>query len=492
MSDDPTPSEPKGTVRLRDSCQACAASKVKCSKDKPTCSRCESRYMPCQYFAIKRPGRRRDNTRANSTNSTNSNKNKNNSSAAQGTSPKADGDGNRGDHGDVVMVAPASLATTLPSSKPLGTSLVLDSGSSLFTNLTPTSPQTSNSIVVESMGEPFAMGDAVMSPDLVDFGTELTDLDFFMSVMDTTYCLPTHESPTISTPRKDIASMLIPGKSAQPGLMTEPLSAMHRMGSLSPSPVSSNGQISAGPSSNSTSSCLSEEGSCLTQALGFLKQLSAPQTPPSSSGGATTPQGTLSALAQTMPHPHGKSQEAWVQSVLVESKRIIEVLSGTLACECASDGFLLNIVCMTVLKLLARYAVVVEWCPSAGGYSLATAAAGDAHLEKPFTARLARGLSSNIMYEAKRVAEVVGYEGTRGEDDAGRMRAQRVLGELHPVQRLINDLSPKLKYASEEARRSEGMVTPSISVSVLQQLEVDLRQSLSQLSASVIHRLRHY
>ncbi|KAK6858848.1 hypothetical protein PG995_004701 [Apiospora arundinis] len=200
MSDDPTPSEPKGTVRLRDSCQACAASKVKCSKDKPTCSRCESRYMPCQYFAIKRPGRRRDNTRANSTNSTNSNKNKNNSSAAQGTSPKADGDGNRGDHGDVVMVAPASLATTLPSSKPLGTSLVLDSGSSLFTNLTPTSPQTSNSIVVESMGEPFAMSDAVMSPDLVDFGTELTDLDFFMSVMDTTYCLPTHESPTISTP----------------------------------------------------------------------------------------------------------------------------------------------------------------------------------------------------------------------------------------------------------------------------------------------------
>ncbi|KAK7995699.1 hypothetical protein PG990_014472 [Apiospora arundinis] len=325
------------------------------------------------------------------------------------------------------------------------------------------------------------MSDAVMSPDLVDFGTELTDLDFFMSVMDTTYCLPTHESPTISTPRKDIASMLIPGKSAQPGLMTEPLSAMHRMGSLSPSPVSSNGQISAGPSRNSTSSCLSEEGSCLTQALGFLNNSPPPDAP-----------GTLSALAQTMPHPHGKSQEAWVQSVLVESKRIIEVLSGTLACECASDGFLLNIVCMTVLKLLARYAVVVEWCPGAGGCSLAAAAAGDAHLEKPFTSRLARGLSSNIMYEAKRVAEVVGYEGTRGEDDAGRMRAQRVLGELHPVQRLINDLSPRLKFASEEARRSESMITPSISVSVLQQLEVDLRQSLSQLSASVIHRLRHY
>ena len=46
------------TSRLRDSCHACAASKVKCSKEKPTCSRCAKRATRCEYLVTKRPGRR--------------------------------------------------------------------------------------------------------------------------------------------------------------------------------------------------------------------------------------------------------------------------------------------------------------------------------------------------------------------------------------------------------------------------------------------------
>lgn len=50
----------RSTSKLRDSCQSCALSKIKCPKEKPICSRCESRQMECQYFLTKRPGRKPD------------------------------------------------------------------------------------------------------------------------------------------------------------------------------------------------------------------------------------------------------------------------------------------------------------------------------------------------------------------------------------------------------------------------------------------------
>ena len=53
--------------KLRDSCHACAASKVKCNKGKPTCSRCEKRNAACEYVATKRAGRKHDSRLSNTT-----------------------------------------------------------------------------------------------------------------------------------------------------------------------------------------------------------------------------------------------------------------------------------------------------------------------------------------------------------------------------------------------------------------------------------------
>ena len=50
------------TVKLRDSCEMCAAAKVKCNKDKPTCSRCLQRGFKCAYGASRRQGRPAQNT----------------------------------------------------------------------------------------------------------------------------------------------------------------------------------------------------------------------------------------------------------------------------------------------------------------------------------------------------------------------------------------------------------------------------------------------
>jgi hypothetical protein len=43
--------------KLKDSCNACSASKVKCDRKKPTCSRCEDREQDCHYSLSQRSGR---------------------------------------------------------------------------------------------------------------------------------------------------------------------------------------------------------------------------------------------------------------------------------------------------------------------------------------------------------------------------------------------------------------------------------------------------
>lgn len=45
-------------AKLRDSCESCASSKVKCSKDKPTCHRCAERGTKCFYSIQQRTGRK--------------------------------------------------------------------------------------------------------------------------------------------------------------------------------------------------------------------------------------------------------------------------------------------------------------------------------------------------------------------------------------------------------------------------------------------------
>lgn len=54
-----------GTVKLRDSCELCATAKVKCNKEKPTCSRCLKRGLKCRYGASRRHGRPAQNSQSN-------------------------------------------------------------------------------------------------------------------------------------------------------------------------------------------------------------------------------------------------------------------------------------------------------------------------------------------------------------------------------------------------------------------------------------------
>ncbi|ORY18416.1 hypothetical protein BCR34DRAFT_583034 [Clohesyomyces aquaticus] len=47
-------------LKLRESCEACATSKLRCSKEKPTCARCAKRNLSCKYVVTKRSNRKQE------------------------------------------------------------------------------------------------------------------------------------------------------------------------------------------------------------------------------------------------------------------------------------------------------------------------------------------------------------------------------------------------------------------------------------------------
>lgn len=88
------------------------------------------------------------------------------------------------------------------------------------------------------------------------------------------------------------------------------------------------------------------------------------------------------------------------------------------------------------------------------------------------------------------------------EDDYGRRAGQVVLSELHCVQRLVNQLSRRLKddsvrygtgslmggkvQQSPDASRCAAPFSPAM----LDQLEMDLRKGLRNLSSEIVNMLR--
>lgn len=62
-SDSCSSSDTRANEKYKDSCDACARSKVRCDKIKPTCGRCVMRHTSCQYLQSKRSPRKQDKPR---------------------------------------------------------------------------------------------------------------------------------------------------------------------------------------------------------------------------------------------------------------------------------------------------------------------------------------------------------------------------------------------------------------------------------------------
>lgn len=459
------------TNKLRDSCQACAISKVKCPKEKPTCSRCENRGLTCQYIFTRRPGRRRDTSRRQS----------NAGVSAKSASSIEPENGLPAEKDTIQALQPSAGACFLSPSitPPAGSNDYIEMSPQSMS--IPTSPRIGHVFATEPSDVFSVLGEANMFSSLADFGSDSNDVDFIMSAMDSPFGMSVMDSGGMTETHNDIGSLLIPQSGINmdlvPSDISSPVASMSASSRVTPFdpdiPVLATGKSEATPAAKK-SPC-----GCLAQSLDLLKILS----------------------AQTTSQTGSESQEVsdvltcgFSHSVLTENKQGIEAVSEVLTCpSCAGDSFLLAVLSMIVLKILERYATAAR-AQSSEAKSTASEA------EK------ASRLANSILASSKDQMVVLGrtYNTPRNR---GRKAAQLVLSELHRVQRLVNQLSPRLKRSREGERRGaepglelwgrqnmpmgyERGPTASFSATTLGQMESDVRKSLSALSSEIINGLR--
>ena len=147
---------------------------------------------------------------------------------------------------------------------------------------------------------------------------------------------------------------------------------------------------------------------------------------------------------------------------------------------------------LIVFKVLGWYAAAARETPMG--------ADGNASPNQPLPGR--RRQNSYNCEEVLQYPTVVGSY-CIGGDDQGRMAAQLVLSELHRVQRLVNQLSMRLKSqgmrngagspsssSDSQDSVSDGESALPFSATMLDQLEVDLRKRLRTLSLEIVEMLR--
>ena len=288
--------------QLRNSCEACASSKVKCSGRKPTCDRCEKRGFMCEYFAAKRAGRKPASS---------------NSSEAS-SQPVQDAEASREPERSTPQAAYASPEGT--ASEISDNRRDLGPFDQLFfpdlANSNPTSSGFTPSFPVD-----------LLSRDLS--GT--TD-DLFGS--------------TINSSNDGVESLTNPVFSA-----SHSISDLFAFPLPTPSPTTP-ASPSREPRSFHNSPVTGHACSCLAQALGLMTRLSELV---SSVRKTWTTQGLNESTAiQT------------VIDVLRQNKAAIDTASSMLYCQGKHDGYLSIIIALTAFKMLELFAAVVLESPSAG------------------------------------------------------------------------------------------------------------------------------
>jgi hypothetical protein len=205
-------------------------------------------------------------------------------------------------------------------------------------------------------------------------------------------------------------------------------------------------------------------GCCLLRALGLLKLLfrNTAATCTCSSGEG---------------YSYTSCQVPTITSVIAENEKTIGVISKMLQCPCSLDGYLLAIMSLIVFKILGWYAAAAKKTPET---SMAEESQGTNKRKLD-----ARRPSSCHSEQVIQIAAVVGSYCLEGEDQE-RMAAQLVLSQLHLVQRLVNELSIRLKAADDQEVARGGHLASPISATMLSQLEVDLRKRLRALSLEIV------
>ncbi|ORY69640.1 aflatoxin regulatory protein-domain-containing protein [Pseudomassariella vexata] len=470
------------TSKLRYSCHACALSKVKCPKEKPSCSRCLSRGITCEYFVTKRPGRKRDNSQSQYMSNNNGPYDTNDllrQSALSGQGPWLSSNTNTTLVGTNNYMSPSNLIATTPQPGNVSAAECSSATSDVFSGL-------------------WMPPEPCLSPTLAGLNNEFND--FFTSPTDVLE-LETLEynSHNYNQGRNDISKLLIPDD-INHELISE-ISSSDRPNASKASSPSPNGQALLTQSDTSVSLASDSAGCCLMQALDLLKNLSSTAaTKPSTCHLSNSPADFVK-LSLVNPNGSSNSRHQSVQTVVQENREINQAVSNMLQCSCAEDGYLLTTLSMILFKILGRYAVAARMEPQPrepkalenrdGNKSNGSSRRASSTLEQQMIQLGSSGSSSTS-------TSCYGPD----DQDLGRKDTQLILSELHRVQRLVNELSPIFKAHGLGATKRGGYcqitlgwngerAATTFSGTILDQIEVDLRRCLSALSSEIINTLRH-
>ena len=524
---------PSVTSKLRDSCNACAMSKIKCPKERPSCSRCESRNVSCSYSFTKRPGRKPENgsrcqpagaitaTSGGGAGATPGNGNRDastdNGHDAHGHSVNGDQLANQTTNSNqTARHSPSSLDALFWSESPAAccNSPGINSGTNSNINgLTHTTKP--NDVLSPSLQDSVTHVAPADSPDVFSMVDDMHNLhhvltfpdmeldgfddkmdEFLESTLESHFGMPTGTADdmntTSATPTRnlnDIASLLIPlaststnmasseapsttgpGSTGSSSIFSWPASSLSTTPTLSL--ISSSPKLLHMQLVNATDGSSVSSGH-LAQTLDILKTLS------------STSELTQTALElDSLDNP--PDHDAFTKAVLGENHRSIDAVGTILSSSsCSDDGFLLAVMLMTVLKILERYGAAAHAQPVGVCSAWGTG--------------LSNGLITHQDHGRRRTLSP-GTPGPRN-DDSGRETkvAKLVLGELHRVQRLVNELSRELEkhrergWSGDPTMRGDGRKPTNmmlVTAGTLEQLETDMRKSLNALSTEIIDRLR--
>ena len=427
------------TPKLRDTCHACAASKVKCSKEKPTCVRCGKRGLQCEYFATKRAGRKHDPRPSNRTN----------------------------------VIQPLPGISSYTSS---------ETGNRTPCNIVQPSPKQDAFGFPDTFSDFLSFTDPAWSATITNLSTDLDDLSaspFSFSIPET---FNAEILPQSHVDSRAVNNGLLGADSVvESSLADDAFLVIEEAGSELPAqsrprtPSSSRGP-NASEAWNTQDIRSQSPRCCLIRALGLLNQLL-----PNASR-TCTHSGRQDYDKATYPLPI-------IQSVIADNEETIEAICKMLQCPCSRDEHLLIIMSLVVFKVLAWYAAAARETSMTD------------ENQSPSNFRPDHGQSPvSHPEQVLQSPTVVGSYCIDGEDQ-GRMAAQLVLSKLHSVQRLVNLLSERLRghglrsgMATSVTNSQDTQVgaesTSPFSASMLDQLEADLRKRLRTLSLEIVDMLR--
>jgi hypothetical protein len=518
--------DPANGLKVRGCCVACAKSKVRCTKERPSCSRCESKSIECRYLHCKRPGRvpgsgaRRTNSTSTGTDQTKSQVVGTADAARQLDPPSSPSPSPHArSTAASLLLSPAS--TTHPPDRAqcrAGAHHRVDSfqtqsaaSDALPSDLFPTFNLDSAYGVWDDCLDTLASIDAPMYTDLMDWDPSATTMP---------PALPLDPGSGLgldmldgSNGSQSPASRLLPFELLMPSASTSSTEASSRASSSESLSSECTAPTSLSSSSSSSRHASLPRDVALTalpggQSCSQPARLDVVNATASKADNGTSCNCLDKALdlfkaitKNPCSDPSSASGSPLTQHILSKNKETIQAMLGLVNCRnCSEDRMLIMVALLMTMRMLSWYASAAALTGGAGG--------GTGIDDGPKTSRHGTLAAMGRHQPCHRQAK------------------QQVLRELHSVQRLITSLSARLKglesrytdsgpdaalgqprSASREPERSHDgrkrtmsamslqpnvVDTPAMPISTrtLEAVEVDARSSLGWLSAAVRNALK--